>query len=68
MFTVKVESEGPYAPEDLIPAAGRILKQKIATLRKAAEALKHQDVEEPTKEGPESEVAGVDGDVVMMES
>lgn len=64
-FTVKVESEGPYAPEDLLPTAGHILREKIAVLRKAAEALRSQDGDE---EGTKGAVEGAEGDVVMMDS
>lgn len=64
-FAVKVESEGPYAPEDLLPTAGHILREKIAVLRKAAEALRSQDGDE---EGTKGAVEGAEGDVVMMDS
>lgn len=64
-FAVKVESEGPYAPEDLLPTAGHILREKIAVLRKAAEALRSQDGDE---EGTKGAFEGAEGDVVMMDS
>ncbi|KLO15553.1 hypothetical protein SCHPADRAFT_927143 [Schizopora paradoxa] len=37
MFTV--ESEGPYAPEDIFPASIRVMRSKIANLKKATERL-----------------------------
>ena len=39
MFPVNVESEGPYAPEKLLPESIKILRQKITTIRSAAEQL-----------------------------
>lgn len=39
---VNVESEGPYAPERLFPESIRIMREKIANLRKTAEALNEQ--------------------------
>jgi len=36
---VNVESEGPYAPEKLLPESIKILRQKIATIKSAAELL-----------------------------
>lgn len=65
-FAVKVESEGPYAPEDLLFTAGHILREKIAVLRKAAEALRSQDGDE--EEGTKGAVEWTEGDVVMMDS
>ncbi|KAG6916072.1 hypothetical protein DXG01_008546 [Tephrocybe rancida] len=38
-FLFNIESEGPYAPERLLPEAIHIMREKIAVLRKAAEAL-----------------------------
>ncbi|KAF8073513.1 DNA-directed RNA polymerase [Lyophyllum atratum] len=37
--SVSIESEGPYAPERLLPEAIQIMRQKLVNLRKAAEAL-----------------------------
>ena len=39
VVTVNVESEGFYPPERLIPEAIKVMRGKIATIRKAAEAL-----------------------------
>lgn len=36
---VNVESEGPYQPERLLPEAIKVMREKIATIRQAAEAL-----------------------------
>ncbi|KAF5382773.1 hypothetical protein D9615_003071 [Tricholomella constricta] len=52
-FLFSIESEGAYAPERLLPEAIQIMRDKIANLRKAAEALLHAD-----------DAAG-DGDVQM---
>jgi len=41
-FMFNVESEGPYAPERLLPEAVRVMRGKIAMIRKAAEALLDQ--------------------------
>ena len=34
-----MESEGPYAPESLLPEAIKVMRGKIASIRAAAEAL-----------------------------
>ena len=39
VVTVNVESEGFYPPERLLPEAIKVMRGKIATIRKAAEAL-----------------------------
>ena len=39
MLSVNVESEGPYAPENLLPESIKTLRQKIATIKSAAELL-----------------------------
>jgi DNA-directed RNA polymerase I and III subunit RPAC1 len=36
---VSIESEGPYAPERLLPEAIKVMREKIANIKKAAEAL-----------------------------
>ncbi|KAG2015205.1 RNA polymerase subunit, variant 2 [Coprinopsis cinerea AmutBmut pab1-1] len=38
-FLFNVESEGPYAPERLLPEAIKVMREKIATIKAAAEAL-----------------------------
>ncbi|TEB37995.1 hypothetical protein FA13DRAFT_1751826 [Coprinellus micaceus] len=38
-FLFNVESEGPYQPERLLPEAIKVMREKIATIRQAAEAL-----------------------------
>ncbi|KAG5644553.1 hypothetical protein DXG03_008208 [Asterophora parasitica] len=42
-FLFNIESEGAYAPERLLPEAIQIMRDKLATLKKAAEALLHSD-------------------------
>lgn len=46
---VNIESEGAYAPERLLPEAIKVMRDKISTIRKAAEALQNisdsEDVE-----------------------
>jgi DNA-directed RNA polymerase I and III subunit RPAC1 len=51
MLPVNVESEGPYAPEKLLPESIRILRQKIATIRSAAEQLLVEIEGEPVAQG-----------------
>lgn len=63
-----MESEGPYAPEDLLPTAGHISREKIAVLRKAAEALRNQDGDEEEGNLTKGAAEGTEGDVVMMDS
>lgn len=38
-FIFNVESEGPYAPERLLPEAVKVMREKIASIREAAKAL-----------------------------
>ncbi|KAL0953641.1 hypothetical protein HGRIS_004845 [Hohenbuehelia grisea] len=38
-FLFNIESEGPYAPEQLLPEAIKVMREKLDTIRKAAEAL-----------------------------
>ena len=40
---VSVESEGPYAPERLLLEAIKVMREKLAVMKKAAEALLDQD-------------------------
>ena len=64
---VNIESEGPYAPQDFFPAAIRVLRARVGTLKRATEALACG--EDPEAGGSGSTVEGAaDGDVVMMES
>ena len=53
-----------------MPVANRILRQKTAALKKAAEGLRNQgdDKEEESKSNDGANTNGVDGDVVMMDS
>ncbi|KAF9265240.1 insert subdomain of RNA polymerase alpha subunit, partial [Marasmius fiardii PR-910] len=38
-FIFGIESEGPYKPEALLPEAIKVMRSKISTIKKAAEAL-----------------------------
>ena len=58
MSSVNVESEGPYAPEKLLPESIKILRQKISTIRSAAELLIAEIEGDP----------GVPGDVEMADA
>jgi len=58
VLLVNVESEGPYAPEKLLPESVKILRQKIATIKSAAELLQVEIEGEPA----------VQGDVEMTEA
>lgn len=51
MLPVNVESEGHYAPEKLLPESIKVLKQKIATIRSAAEQLLVEIEGEPASQG-----------------
>jgi DNA-directed RNA polymerase I and III subunit RPAC1 len=51
LLLVNVESEGPYEPERLLPEAIKVMREKIATIKQAAEALR----------------GGGDGDVSMAD-
>ena len=67
-FIFNVESEGPYAPERLLPEAVKVMRDKIAAIRKAAEALiANADGELPGSE-PKGKVVDGDVDVEMGES
>ncbi|KAG5636090.1 hypothetical protein H0H81_009138 [Sphagnurus paluster] len=54
-FLFNIESESAYAPERLLPEAIQIMREKIAILRKAAEALLNAD-------------GAADGDVQMADA
>ncbi|TFK33811.1 DNA-directed RNA polymerase [Crucibulum laeve] len=41
-FLFNVESEGPYAPERLLTESVKVMREKIAVMRRAAEALQEQ--------------------------
>ena len=51
VLSVNVESEGPYAPEKLLPESIRVLRQKIATIKSAAEQLLVEAEGEPAVQG-----------------
>jgi len=55
-FIFNIESEGPYTPERLFPESIKVMRSKIASIRKAAEAL---------LVGTDEEGASADGDVEM---
>lgn len=56
-----VESEGPYAPEEIFPASIRVMRKKIAGLKKATEQLMGMTEDaEPQQNTPE--------DVVMADT
>lgn len=71
-----IESEGPYAPQDLFLAAIRVIRSRLSELRRAAEALasgEDADITESVSAGiAHAEVsAGHEGkntDVVMFET
>jgi DNA-directed RNA polymerases I and III subunit RPAC1 len=54
---VSVESEGPYAPERLLLEAIKVMRDKLAVMKRAAEALLDQD----------GMVTGGGGDVQMAD-
>jgi len=53
---VNVESEGPYSPERLLPEAIKVMREKLAIIKKSAESLKER-----------STMAVVDNDIVMAD-
>ncbi|KAH8088985.1 insert subdomain of RNA polymerase alpha subunit [Cristinia sonorae] len=55
-FIFNIESEGAYTPERLLPESIKVMRAKIASIRKAAEAL---------LTGGDGEGASADGDVEM---
>ena len=64
---VNIESEGPYAPEGLVPAAIRSLRSRINVLRHAAQALASGEVDTAPSVLVDTEIR-TDGDIVMMDS
>jgi DNA-directed RNA polymerase I and III subunit RPAC1 len=42
-----VESESAYEPQELLPEAIKVMREKIATLREAADALLGGNIEDP---------------------
>ncbi|KAH9485878.1 DNA-directed RNA polymerases I and III subunit RPAC1 [Psilocybe cubensis] len=54
-FLFNVESEGPYAPERILPEAIKVMREKLAVIRQAALALREK-------------TTTVDTDVVMADS
>ncbi|KAI5120811.1 hypothetical protein M0805_003208 [Coniferiporia weirii] len=70
-FLFNVESEGPYAPQDLFPASVGVLRTRIDVLRRAAEALatgEEENTTEHIREDPKEETSGGSMDVEMMDS
>ena len=66
MSVVSVESEGPYAPERLLPEAVKVMRDKISSIREAAQALL-ADKDAPGSIPPPPKTAG-DGDVEMVDA
>ncbi len=65
---VNIESEGPYAPEVLLPSAIRVLRSKLAALKIAAETLTSDEdkyAEQAGGDGTDSAMIDAQGDVVM---
>lgn len=60
-FIFNVESEGPYAPERLFLESIKVMRDKIATIKAAAEGLMANADAEPN-------LANADGDVEMGEA
>jgi DNA-directed RNA polymerases I and III subunit RPAC1 len=55
-----VESEGPYAPERLLLEAIKVMRSKLALMKKAAEALLDHDQDDIVVSGSgDVEMAGV---------
>ncbi|KIO30473.1 hypothetical protein M407DRAFT_242213 [Tulasnella calospora MUT 4182] len=50
-FLFSIESTGAYPPQDLLPESIRIMREKVRTLRRAAEALKQAPNEDEDMEG-----------------
>ena len=65
-MTVKIESESFYPPERLLPEAIKVMRGKIATIRRAAEALL-ADSDALGGDIGESRAVGEE-DVVMMDT
>jgi DNA-directed RNA polymerase I and III subunit RPAC1 len=45
VLAVKIESESAYAPQDLLPEAIKVMREKIINLRKAAKTLLDRDLD-----------------------
>jgi len=56
-FIFTVESEGAYAPQDLFPESIRVMREKIANVRRAAEALLSDTDGAPGAVEPDGDVA-----------
>lgn len=56
-YTVSIESESAYDPENLFPAAIRVLRNRISVLRRAVEALANGDIDD--EDEMDSNVSGV---------
>ena len=54
ILVVCVESEGPYAPERLLPEAIKVMREKLAIISEAAVALREK-------------YASVDNDISMAD-
>jgi len=52
---VNVESEGPYEPERLLPEAIKVMREKLAIIKQAAQALRDKST-------------SLDSDVVMADA
>lgn len=55
-LSVTVESEGPYAPEDLFPQSISVMREKIAHIRREAEALLADNDAAPGAVAPDGDV------------
>ena len=55
-YLVTVESEGPYAPEDLFLQSISVMREKIAHIRREAEALLADNDAAPGAVGPDGDV------------
>ncbi|CCM06067.1 uncharacterized protein FIBRA_08314 [Fibroporia radiculosa] len=64
-FIYTIESEGPYAPEDLFPEAIKVMRSKIANIRQAAEGLL---ADADGVDLPRASTIGADVDVVMEDA
>ncbi|KAI0628446.1 insert subdomain of RNA polymerase alpha subunit [Trametes polyzona] len=64
-FIYSVESEGPYAPEALLPEAIKVMRGKIESIRAAAEALLADSADAGAPSGAVAAGPDADGDVEM---
>lgn len=60
-----MESEGPYAPERMLPEAIKVMRDKISSIRQAAEALL---ADKDDLGGIPPAKLGADGDVEMHDA